>query len=83
MSLAERIEIFAGIAHLGEDFVGVFEQMMPRQGERHVAPEAVEQPARQILFKRFDGMADRGLREVKLTGGKRETAEPRQGGKGE
>lgn len=82
MSLAERDEVFPGVAHIGEDLVRVFEQLMAGGGQSHMPSQAIKQPASQILLQGFDGMTDGGLGEMELARCKSETSQPGQGTEG-
>jgi len=50
-------------------------QLLSCTREFYAPPEAVEQTTVELLFKRFDGVADRRLRDEKFAGSESKTAD--------
>jgi len=74
--LARQIgQIGAGNFHFRQNFLRPFVQLLPGVREFYASTEAVEQPAVEFLLKRFNGVADRRLRDEKLARGQRKTAD--------
>lgn len=82
-ALVHRLQIRPRVLHLIQDAVGIFEQMLPGGREPGLAAKAVKETALQFPLQRFDGMADRRLREEQFAGGLRKAATACQRGKRE
>jgi hypothetical protein len=80
---AEGFQVLTGVFHFGEDFVGVLQELPAGGGEIDVATEPVEEATLEVLFERFDGVTDSGLREMELASGVGETSNTSQGREGE
>jgi hypothetical protein len=49
--IIEDLEVGAGDLHLGEDTVGMIQELHPRSREFHAAPEAVEEANLEFVFQ--------------------------------
>lgn len=69
----------AGVTDGAQGSPGVRQERLPRRGESHRAPVAVEQRLAEFAFQTPDLGADRGLRDVFAFGGPREVGLLRHG----